>query len=284
MILSELERPITSQVINKVLQEQFNYEMPMEGLTPASAKALYEDLCKRIDNFRNTSKYLLGEKNAMYLSMLATAKFLTEYMREKKTLLEKEKLDYNAGIGKALGHGVNTAKNFVPHVAGSALGAFVGGLKGQALQSEHGKVKITSIDLEKEMKDHFGEYKDPKVRKTIGDYLAYLKKAGESGQLLTPEEISAQIADLPGKPFAKDLKPKKLAKYFFNIYEQSKKAKETPKTATVQPVNKNAESVTSALINLGYKRPTALKMTQDAISKNPEATFDQLLRGALNPK
>ena len=269
MILADLEKKITSKVINKVWKEQFNSEMSFKGLTLSSAKRLYENLCSDINDIRHKN-YLVSEKNAKYLSMLATARFLTEYIHEKtyltevtmgitaKQAIDRSKLareqanlaleiairniaelyllnigrqwarrhpnntleidfsmaamglvidaqkitnkqllasnfwitveknleeicgkyfkfgtprdmtidngyitfknsefrpikplkvhenknsllevdkDYHTGVGMALGHGVNTVKNFAPHVAGSAIGAFVGGLKGQALKS-----------------------------------------------------------------------------------------------------------------------------------------------------
>src|ERR1035441_8280469 len=210
MFIDDLNKSMTARVIGNIIQETFEFELSEDTLSLQKAKDILENVCIQINDFRKRDQYLLGERNATYLSMLATAKYLTEYLREKKTLLEVDPTAqmYHQGIQKGIGHGVDTATKFVPHVAGSAIGAFVGGLKGQALSSEHGRIKITNINIDAEFDKHFSEYKDPNTKKVIKNYMSSLQKVGLQKQNLTPQIIEQQLANLPGKPF-NNVEPKK---------------------------------------------------------------------------
>jgi len=318
MFIGELGNPVSTQMIGKVLRETFDFELSKEELTEAKAKFILEDICSQISDFRNTDQYFLGERNAIYLSMLATAKYLTEYLREKKTLLEKNPRQqkpvapeakaamYHGGIKKGIGHGVDTAKKFVPHVAGSAIGAFVGGLKGQSLSSEHGQIKITDLEKElemidpknpasvnkflgKQMQEHFSEYKDPNSRRGISEYMNKIYRNGLAGKLVTAKDVEAALPQIKGNPFKNVTDPKtrtELVGYFMNIYNGAKVAKTKP--AGIKPVvaqltsTQTMSDVVSALQNLGYQRKNAIDAVKQVVAKTPElnGNFEGLLKGA----
>jgi hypothetical protein len=290
MFIDDLNKSMTARVIGNIIQETFDFELSEDILSLQKAKDILEDVCIQINDFRNSKQYFLGERNATYLSMLATAKYLTEYLREKKTLLEEPTTQmYHQGIKKGIGHGVDTATKFVPHVAGSAIGAFVGGLKGQALSSEHGRIKIANIDIDKEFDKHFGEYKDPNTKKVIKNYMSSLQKAGLEKQNLTPQIIEQQLANLPGKPFKNVTDPKikkEMIDYFMNIATSAKAPTSTDKLAgrgvplaTTQVMKDTA----SALLNLGYKKQEVGIAIKNVVNKDAglASDFDALFKSAL---
>jgi hypothetical protein len=431
MFLDELNKPLTTKSIDKVLRENFGYEFPMSELTESKAKAVLEDLFIHIGNFRTSSQYYLGERNGVYLSMLATANYLTEYLRDKGVLLEDSrgitagqalkkaeeakdqfnaalnmiltdiaekyllnigrqwaskyhnktlKIDfsmgsmgitidgvglynrqfdsskwwrgvektllvicgkyyalgtpramevvdgkiyfrsndtmrsvqkpnvklretslleaepkritdptvYHKGIQRGLVHGVDTARKFVPHVAGSAIGAFMAGLRGQELSSDAGKVKITNLDAE--LEKHFNEYKDPKTQKVIKNYMTYLQKiASEPGKKMTPKIIEREMAGLPGNPFKSVTNPQKrqkLVDYFYSIYTTAQQEGKTGnKTRTTKPgakVTQAMKDAASALENLGYPKKNAHEAIKTAVAKNPALNnnLDALIRAS----
>lgn len=316
MFINELSKPVTTQVINKVIRETFDFDLSRDELTETKAKNILEDICLQIDSFRTTEQYLLGEKNATYLSMLATAKYLTEYLKEKKTLLEKNPprvtktpsvQAYHQGISKGIGHATDTTRRFIPHVAGSALGAFTAGLRGQALQSEHGKVKITNLEQElemidpknpasvnkffgKQMQEHFSDYKDPNSRRAISDYMNKVYRLGLAGKPMSAKEIEAALPTLLGNPFKNVTDPKlrkELVDYFLNIHNSAKaaSAKKIPVNVVAQqPNNAVMNDVVSALQNLQYNRKMAIDAVNTAVKKNPALSdkFELLFKTSLD--
>jgi len=254
--------------------------------------------------------------------MLATAKYLSEYLREKKPLLEKnpprqqkavpppaKAAMYHNGIQKGIGHGVNTATKFAPHVAGSAIGAFVGGLKGQSLASEHGQIKITDLEKELEMVDfrnpasikaytdkqtrqHFSQY-TPEQQKVISQYQQKLIADTRKGVKFTPELIKKQIASLPGNPFKNLADPDALVANLMARYEAVKAistAKPAAATkvpartagATMQQTTPAMKEAISALGNQGYTKKNAELAVNQAIGSNPKLKddMDALFRAA----
>jgi hypothetical protein len=318
MFLGELENPVSTKMISKVLRDTFEFELSKNELTESKAKFILEDVLAQISDFRNTDQYFLGERNGVYLSMLATAKYLSEYLREKKPLLEKnpprqkKAVDptakaamYQNGIQKGIGHGVNTATKFAPHVAGSAIGAFVGGLKGQSLASEHGQVKITDLEKElemidprnpasvnkffgKQMQEHFSDYKDPNSRRAISDYMNKVYRLGLAGKPLSYKDIEASLVALPGNPFKAVTDPKlrkELVNYFLNIHNSAKASatKKVPVNVVAkQPDTATMNDVVSALQNLGYPRKNAIEAVKQVVDKTPDlkGNFEGMLRGA----
>jgi len=136
MILTELEKPITLAAVGEILKNYFDYTLPTSGLSKRTAHAIFEELNTKIAEFRNSESYYTGERNQAYLSMLTASRFLAEYLNEHM-LMEKDlptnPAAYHKGAATAIQHGISTGANFVPHVAGSAVGAFIGGVKGRAL-------------------------------------------------------------------------------------------------------------------------------------------------------
>jgi hypothetical protein len=312
MIIEDFSRPVTTVTIHNILRENFNYEFPVDTLNKQKANALLEEVIIRINDFRNEGDYFLGEKNSQYLSMLATARFLTEYLREKKTLLEagREVADpYHKGIQKAIGHGADTTVKFIPHVAGSAIGAFVNGLKGGSLQSEHGQIKRTDIEVEKkfknldidnpnsvrtffdkEMKEHFNEYKGQDY-KIIQRFLMEMYNSGVKGNVENRTTIRNKVFRLPGNPFrlvTDKVKQKELIDYFYGIYyavSRLKSAgKDNEKGKDKGPIDKKTSNdVISALINLGYKKNDAMSVVKQALLNNNklQGNFEALLKSSM---
>ena len=453
MFINELQQSVSTRMISRVLQENFDFDISKINLTEAKAKIILEDVCAKISVFRNTKQYFLGERNAVYLSMLATAKYLTEYLRERQVILVEasnsgltagkaiakareikdqsaDTLDhllkkiaeaylinvariwaakrpnntlmidfamggigihingnalsnreinssrwwtgvddtlrkicgdlfqltiprtmevrdgviyfkgeetrrsikkpvreatlteapkkiikaktpdsqaamYHSGIKKGAGHAIDTTRKFVPHVVGSAIGAFTAGLKGQSLQSEHGRVKITNLEQELEMvnpknpesinkffgsqmKEHFGEFKDPNSRRAITDYMNKIYLDGLAGKLVTTKDIETSIPQIKGNPFKNVTEPKlrkELVNYFMNMYVGAKKSTSKQATNIKQLPQRKAASpamndVVSALQNLGYSKKNAIDAVTQAINKTPELNnnFEKLLR------
>ena len=219
VVASAASTPVSYTHLHNLLREHFDYELPVGNLTVEKAQIVLEEICIRIDNFRKSNDYYLGERNARYLSMLATANFLTEFLKDKAVLVEALPTNssaYHAGMGKGIAHGVDTAGSFVPHVAGSAIGAFMGGLKGQALQSDAGRVKIANVDLEndmkglnpknpaqvkdffqKQLKKHFSEY-DTVQQGNILTYMTGIYQAGVDNKNTSENDIAAGLKTIPG--------------------------------------------------------------------------------------
>src|ERR1017187_255573 len=114
MFLEEFEHPVTTVTIHNLLREHFDYELPVGNLTVEKAQTVLEEICIRIDKFRKSDGYYIGERNARYLSMLATAKFLTEFLKDKAVLVEVDPKAYHAGMGTGIAHGIDTSAKFVP--------------------------------------------------------------------------------------------------------------------------------------------------------------------------
>ena len=317
MVINDLEKSITSATISKVINETFNVNLSEDELTVKKAKAILEDICIQVNKFRMDKNYFIGEQNAAYLSMLATARYLTEYLKEKKNLTEAPKHSndpvatanmYHKGVAKGLGHGLNTATKFVPHVAGSALGAFVGGLKGQSLQSEHGQVKRVDLEkelemidfknptqaksfIDKQLKKHFKQY-SPQEQRVIGDYIKFLYQnatAGNGNAIITQKTIESQINKLPGQPFKNitdRAKYQLLVDYFMDIHNGALNAKikdsKNTKNLSQHPMTPNMNDVISALENLGYPLKNAALAVQKAVDNDMTLSMDfsKLLRAA----
>jgi hypothetical protein len=311
MLVTEITKPFSSKILRDVIDKQFGGDSLLLKMNVNKASSLLEKVCKNIDTYRSSDNYFACESDAKYLKMLTVAKYLSEYIKEneKNIILEKDTdttAMYQQGIKKGVGHTIDTARKFVPHATGSALGAFVGGLKGQSLQSEHGQVKITNLEAElgmvdpknrasvskfvdKQMTEHFKEYKDPATKKIITDFMNQLYKDGSSGKKQTPESIAAALTNLPNKPF-KNITDKKLmtdlVKYFFSIYKGASAASVKSTIRATQnvpsPNSPVLNDTVSALQNLGYPRKNAIEAVRQAVEKNPNITknFDSLLRAA----
>jgi hypothetical protein len=318
MFLEEFEHPVTTVTIHNLLREHFDYELPVGNLTVEKAQIVLEEICIRIDNFRKSNDYYLGERNARYLSMLATANFLTEFLKDKAVLVEALPTNssaYHAGMGKGIAHGVDTAGSFVPHVAGSAIGAFMGGLKGQALQSDAGRVKIANVDLEndmkglnpknpaqvkdffqKQLKKHFSEY-DTVQQGNILTYMTGIYQAGVDNKNTSENDIAAGLKTIPGNPFEKDIDPTKrkvLVDYFFSIYNKAKGSAKDSANPQAKPEDKKTpptqemHDVLSALENLKYSKKDAQELILQVVNKDHKLAtdFDGLFRAvqAVNRK
>lgn len=313
MFLNDFSESMTLSSISKFIREHFNYEMPLKDLSEDKAEAILADLSKKINAIRQSDEYHMTESNRNYLAMLYASRYLTEYLMEKDpSRIVRNPNAYHAGSKRALGHAADTGVKFVPHVAGSALGAFVGGLKGQALTSDAGRIKVATHEIEQElskinpksdqsvqrfvssqMKQHFGEYKNPMTIKAISTYMTTLYKAGVARTPKTPDSVREDLLKMEGNPF-QNVNPdemKKVVAYFMNIYKggmaitqkAGQAANVAPRPTHTDPVKaKVANDVYSALLNLGYTKQiakTAVMRTMQNMS-GLALNFDQLFRQA----
>lgn len=302
MLLNELSK---STDFEKLLREHFDFILPVKQLSVFKAQAMLGKAQTTIDMIRKSEKYHLGEQNAVYLSMIATERFLTEYLHEKAVLLEKDKIDpskYAGASVQALARGVNTAHGFVPTVVGGAAAAFTSGLKGQALNTEHGRVKIS--DFEKELgglasadalgtdkvldsviKKHFSEFKNPTDQRNIKQFLQKLVRSGFQNEIETPTTIAQKMAQIPGNPFKSvtdSTKRKEVADKLFELYSTAKKKNQGPRW--VLPNNPVVSDVVSALQNQGYKPNEAKTAVQKALDKNKDLGTVLSRVGAIAPE
>ena len=162
-------------------------------------------------------------------------------------------------------------------------------MKGQALQSDQGRVKVAEIDIDTEFSKHFSEFKNPKDQKVIKQYMKYLKNAGKQGKLFTAKEIDDQMTKLPGNPFKGTVNPElrqKTVAEFMEINKNGAEVKNGP------PTNKTERpkatpimfDVVSALQNQQYTKEMAIDAVETAIKKNKSLMndFDGLFKAALN--
>ena len=302
MLLNDLSKPTDFE---QLLREHFDFILPAKKLSVPKAQAMLGKAQTKIDMIRKSEKYHLGEQNAVYLSMLATERFLIEYLHEKAVLLEKDKIDpskYTGASAQALAHGVNTAHNFVPTAVGGAAAAFTSGLKGQALNAEHGRIKIS--DFEKEitgidptdaagtdkvlnsvMKKHFSEFTNPTDQRNIKQFLQKLVRSGSQNEVETPATIAQKMGQIPGNPFKSvtdQERRKELAYKLFDLYTAAKKKNQGPRW--VLPNNPVVTDVLSALENQGYKPNEAKTAIQKALAKNKDMSTLLSRVGGIAPE
>lgn len=206
---------------------------------------------------------------------------------------------YRRGIERGIAHGADTARKFVPHVAGSAIGAFVGGLRGQSLESNVGRVRITKLENElenignnprkidnffdSEIKKHFIQY-DRNSQQNIKKYMSRMYDYGKSGKTYNENNIKAELHKITNDPFKNITKENedKLIKYFMEFYVAGKNIIETEKIEKKIDEKSEMPNVISALENLGYKKKNAVSAVAQAVSKNDKLknNFDQLLKAS----
>jgi hypothetical protein len=195
-------------------------------------------------------------------------------------------------------------------------------LKGQALQSDAGRVKIANVDLEndmkglnpknpaqvkdffqKQLKKHFSEYNTVQ-QGNILTYMTAIYQAGVDNKNTSENDIAAGLKTIQGNPFGTVTDPAKrkvLVDYFFGMYNNAKEsAKDSAKdSANPQATNPQATAdnnkksvpnllqqnqVRSALINAGFKKKDANDAVNQILTSNPELKndLDGFLKAAFN--
>ena len=316
MLITDIKKPITSNTVKSIIRENFHYDFPSAELTVSKAAALLKELRNQISNYRENQNYFLSEQDNHYFGMLTTANYLNRYLMERTPRNVKPKQNtnsqanmYKQGINTGIKHGADTTVKFVPHVAGSAIGAFMGGLRGQALSSEAGKVKITELEKELSMIDpkesgkffqkdaqkHFGQYK-PIDKKNIADFEDKLYHAGLEGKPQSVETIEKNIANIAGNPLKDVVDPnlkKKMINHFYEIYQggvvkRDALAKQSNRLTGMQATKtqgtQTMADVGSALLNQGYSKKNIIDAITAVVGKNPNLKddFDALFREASN--
>lgn len=313
MFLTDFDSPVTSQDIIRLYKKHFGSSLPFETLTPKMAEAVLSSLSEKIAEVRRTEKYFLGENNAEYLRMLTAARFLTSYLTEAPPIPKNAKRPvrnaaaYHHGTAKAISHGIDTGAKIIPHVAGSAAGAFLAGLKGNALHSDAGRVHIAKHDVDKDLgmidpkkpqtidefakkqaKDHFGQY-DPKAQAAIAAYIKQMMKDGLENKRHTAQDINANLAKIAGNPLGNVTDPNKkteLVNYFAGVNSggASIRTQAAGGAKRIEPsVDKlRIESdVISALMNQGYKKNDAGRAVQMASGLAGNDNFDSLFKSTM---
>lgn len=105
MNLDELQSPMTSVQLAKLLEKQHGIKIPVQKISARKAQGMLESVQKKITRFRNSSAMHVSEQNTQYTAMLMVEQVLSACVTEGERL--------NA-IGTALG----TAAKKVGHAAG----------------------------------------------------------------------------------------------------------------------------------------------------------------------
>ncbi|VVC05568.1 Uncharacterised protein [uncultured archaeon] len=296
MLVSEFTPEITTNRIREILANDFH--ITYENLTPKKAVGLLEKKSKKISSLRESIEYFHSEKNHEYRKLLEEIKFLRMYLQEA----DPRVMAYQHGITRGVKYGADTTVKFVPHVVGSAIGAFMGGLRGEALQSTAGKVNVTDLEnelenvdigsqlgrkkfIDEQMTEHFKEFVDPTQRDSIYKFIDSLITSSTKGRNYTPDQVAQMIQGIPGNPFkgvTDQAERKKLADFFYACYIGGKKSKTKKDVQKNQNLGKVSTDVISALVNLGYKQPDATRAVQAVLQKTPNLkdNFDDLLKAS----
>ena len=72
MLLNDISKPITSNILSEMLYTYFNYSIPLDKLTNRFAQKLLESANNKITEIKNSDAFYMSETNSTYLGVLTT--------------------------------------------------------------------------------------------------------------------------------------------------------------------------------------------------------------------
>ena len=198
MNLDELQSPMTSVQLAKMLKKQHGIAIPVGRLSQQQAQSMLESVQTKINRFRNTSAAHVSEQNGQYTAMLMVEQVLRtridEYGDETSVWGATKRIARtfaDKGREAARGAGIN-----IPYSDATKIGSIAGEIGSQARQAGAAYLKYKGADVDPTQ---------PSARTTqsidSNDVLNALAKAGRMNpsevknlatqKQLTPDQVSA---------------------------------------------------------------------------------------------
>jgi hypothetical protein len=271
--------------LKRLLHEHFGYNIPVDTMGEKQISTMLNITRRKIFEYKHSNNFHTSEKSPFYSRLLILEKLLNE-------------ADVASTVHKV--HNViNPIATHAANLAGSTVGAFIHGLKGNAIPKNWGRMDASGNPLSRpsnfqEMNRYIDEiFKDksfseltPISRKKIKDYLL---KNFKNHLVDNVEKINDTISKDPEfAPLNNEVKKEIVTKiYDAETFTNDTKKLSTDKTGIQnhRVPTKTEKDVVGALINQGMKKPTAIKAIEIALKKNPKLSndFDKLFRAAIQP-